>query len=408
MNSIFIARQPVVTDSKELFAHELLFRDFTENPDIAAEQNVQDDLYATSRVAVNALNQFGINRLVGNKDAFINADEEFINSDFIKMLPKDRFFIEILEDVNVDKQLAERVGELRNRGYRFAIDDAVFDSDFFRKYEAILPIVEIVKIDIQLNEIENVKYMIERLSSYAHLQFLAEKVEDKQEFLQYKDAGCTLFQGYFFAKPEVSEKRSIDPSMQSLMKLTGLLASDSSTTGEIAAAFEESPDLALQLLQFLNSSHFAFKNPIKSISHAVMMVGKSDLLTWLYLLAYANGNVSKMESSPLVSLAAFRSKLMRKISKLHKDSKQMQDMAALTGTLSLADTLFDMSMEEILRELEIDESIKAAILQNSGILASYLKIANTVERADLKGCIERTRQIGIHVKELETSILDSY
>jgi len=177
--------------------------------------------------------------------------------------------------------------------------------------------------------------MIERLvKGYSHLLYLAEKVESMHEFRQYKDAGCTLFQGYFFAKPEVSERRSLDPSVKTLFELTGLLADDTSTTAEIADAFEGAPDLALQLLQFLNSSHFAFKSPIRSISHAIMMIGKHELLTWLYMLAYANGNLSKIESSPLVSLAGFRSKLMRRISELHADSKELRDMAAFIRGVS--------------------------------------------------------------------------
>ncbi len=408
MDSIFIARQPVVTVSKELFAHELLFRDFSESPDNAGEQSVQNDLYATSRVAVNVLNQFGINRLAGDKDLFINADERFINGDFITMLPKERFVIEILEDVKIDGRLVSRIRELRDSGYRFAIDDVVFDEDFFGRYGSILPFVEILKIDIRENDVESVKSMIERLGVYRHLLFLAEKVESMQEFRQYKDAGCTLFQGYFFAKPEVSEKRSLDPSMQTLFELTGLLANDSSTPGEIAAAFEGAPDLALQLLQFLNSSHFAFKNPIKSISHATMMIGKSDLLTWLYMLAYANGNLSKIESSPLISLAGFRSKFMRKISKLHADTKELQDMAAFTGTLSLADSLFEMPMNDILNEIEVDESIRSALLEKSGILSDYLEIAKSIERADFKECIKRALQIGLDITELESSVLESY
>ncbi len=397
-----------MTVSKELFAHELLFRDFTENSDNACEQSVQNDLYATSRVAVNVLNQFGINRLAGDKDLFINADERFINGDFITMLPKERFVIEILEDVKIDGRLVSRIRELRDSGYRFAIDDVVFDEDFFGRYGSILPFVEILKIDIRENDVESVKSMIERLGVYRHLLFLAEKVENMQEFRQYKDAGCTLFQGYFFAKPEVREKRSLDPAMQTLLELTGLLSKDSSAPAEIAAAFEGAPDLALQLLQFLNSSHFAFKSPIRSISHAVMMIGKGELLTWLYMLAYANGNISKIEISPLVSLAGFRSKLMRKISKLHADRKELQDMASFTGTLSLADSLFEMPLSDILSEIEVDESIRAALLHRSGILYDYLEIAKSIEIADFKKCIDRARQIGVDMAELENSILESY
>ncbi len=77
MSSVFIARQPIVTDSKKLYAYELLFRDFSDTASIGSSLEF-NDFYATSRVAVNVLNQFGIERLVGNREIFINADEKFI------------------------------------------------------------------------------------------------------------------------------------------------------------------------------------------------------------------------------------------------------------------------------------------------------------------------------------------
>ena len=407
MDSVFIARQPIVTDSNRLYAHELLFRDFINNPEIDDPVHL-NDFYATSRVAVNVLNQFGINRLVGSSSAFINADEQFIQSDFITMLPKERFVIEILESVKVDTSLVQRVKELRKMGYRFALDDVVFDADFLGEYEAILPFVEIVKIDIRLNRFESVKEMIAQLGSYGHLTFLAEKVETPQEYKAYRDAGCLLFQGYFFAKPLISEKKSLDPAKTALLELTGVLMDESSGPREIASAFEEAPDLSLQLLQFLNSAHFTFKSPIRSIPHAVSMIGKSDLLTWVYLLAYANGSAARIESSPLVALAGFRSRLLRKIARIKGEESQRQDMAAFMGTLSLADTLFEMPMEVLLNEIKIDDSIKSALLDSEGVFAAYLEIAKTIEEADLQGCIERARQIGIKTAELEVSILESY
>ncbi len=289
MSSVFIARQPIVDEKRELFAYELLFRDFSD--DLASTDITKiDDLYATSRVAVNALNQFGMERLVGSSAAFINADRHFILGDFITMLPKERFYIEILEDVDVDEALVERVRELGEIGYRFALDDMILDGAFFEKYEAILPYVDIVKIDIRLCSVEGVKAEMERAADYPHLRFLAEKVESLDEYELYKSVGCTLFQGYFFAKPEIKKKSSLDPAKSTLLELTGMLSNEGSDPDEIAAAFERAPDLSLQLLQFLNSARFSFKNTIRSISHAVMMVGRKDLLTWLYMLAYANGD----------------------------------------------------------------------------------------------------------------------
>ena len=407
MSSVFIARQPIVDANGDLFAYELLFRDLSSDKN-RADLCERDDLYATSRVAVNALNQFGVERLVGGGEAFINADREFILGDFITMLPKERFYIEILEDVKIESSLVERVEELHSLGYRFALDDMTFSEDFIKEYEAILPFIEIVKIDIRDSKIELVDRMIERLASCFHLKFLAEKVESLDEFKLYKAAGCTLFQGYFFSKPEIKKKSSLDPSKSTLLELTGLLLDENSDPNEIAAAFERAPDLSLQLIQFLNSARFSFKKPIRSISHAVMMIGRKDLLTWIYMLAYVNGNISKIERSPLVALAGFRSRLLRRISMMHGDRKEVQDMAAFTGTLSLADTIFEMPMESLLERMRIDGAVKTALLAGKGTLAEYLKLAKSVERGEDEEYRETVKRLGLNLFEAGESIVRSY
>ncbi len=324
------------------------------------------------------------------------------------MLPKDRFVIEILESVKVDRALSLRIESLRKLGYRFALDDVLMDESFLAEYGEILSFVDIVKIDIRINDPERVKETVDMLKGYGNLTFLAEKVESEEEFELYKSMGCTLFQGYFFAKPKISEKRSLDPSKSRLLKITALLADSSSGPREIASEFEGSPELSLQLLQFLNSAHFSFKAPIGSIMHAVTMLGKSELLKWLYLLAYANGDAGQLESSPLVSLAIFRSKLLRNIARIRGETLQRQDMASFLGTLSLADTIFEVSLASLLEGITIDPAIKVALLEGEGIFATYLEIAKTVENAELEESIKKARLIGLETEELETSILESY
>ncbi|MCF6201926.1 MAG: EAL domain-containing protein [Hydrogenimonas sp.] len=407
MSSVFIARQPIVDSKKELFAYELLFRDYSDSVENSDFSKIED-MYATSRVAVNTLGQFGIEAIVGESVAFINADSQFILSDFITMLPKERFYIEVLEDVKVDDALVKRVMELRKAGYRFALDDMVLDEKFLKEYQKLLPLVDIVKIDITLFGIENLKSAIGALSGYSHLKFLAEKVETLREFELCKDAGCTLFQGYFFAKPEVKSRSSLDPSKSTLLEITGLLLNDESDLKEISAAFESAPDLSLQLFQFLNSARFAFKTPVRSISHAIMMVGRRDLLTWIYMIAYAKGNLSAIERSALVSLAMFRSRFLRKLSALHGDREKVQDMAAFMGTISLADTIFEMPMESIVEKINLDGAIKTALLKYEGTLAEYLAIAKSVEEGGFDAFMHSAAKIGLDIDAVKKAAIESY
>ena len=407
MDSIFIARQPIVDEAEQVYAYELLFRDISNRPSIS-DVEALDDLYATSRVAVNTLNQFGINNLLGNRFAFINADEHFISGDVVTMLPKERFIIEILEDVKVDDTLKSRIEELKSAGYRFAIDDVTFDERFFDNFEAIFPFIDILKIDIQLNDVDYVKEMIDWFGRFPHLTYLAEKVETYKHFKAYKEAGCTLFQGYFFAKPELREQKSLDPSKQILIHLTNLLMNESSTIDEIAAAFEQAPKLSLQLLQFLNSAHMGLRSPIKSVHHAIMMLGKIHLLNWLYLLNYASGKIEKLEDSPIVALAYFRSQLLRKFVQMHTGNRELADMAAFMGIVSLAESFFEVPLRNLLEQIEIDTQIKEALLHQKGALYPYFEVVTDVERFDMESCSKHARAIGVSPQAIQQLIIESY
>lgn len=52
-----------------------------------------------------------------------------------------------------------------------------------------------------------------------NIRFLAEKVETYEEFIAAKDAGFELFQGYFFSKPEMLQRKSLKPSALTAIRL---------------------------------------------------------------------------------------------------------------------------------------------------------------------------------------------
>ena len=96
-NQIFIGRQPILNRLKKTFGYELLFRRST-----IQCANVTDNMKATANVMVNALNNIGISKLIGNKKGFINVDEQVLTSGVTDLLPNKITVFELLETVEIN------------------------------------------------------------------------------------------------------------------------------------------------------------------------------------------------------------------------------------------------------------------------------------------------------------------
>jgi len=124
--------------------------------------------------------------------------------------------------------------------------------------------------------------MIGRLKT-RDVKVIGSKIEDNAHYELAKELGCSLFQGYFFAKPNIIENAKYESGQLNILKLYNLLISDANID-EIAEEFENNYELTVQLLQFINSCAFHFRSRISSIHHILTLVGRQPLSRWLMLM----------------------------------------------------------------------------------------------------------------------------
>lgn len=404
-NQIRIARQPIVDRDNNLYGYELLFRDFNQLPGDSAVDFISNNQFATSRVLVNALNQFGIQNIVGDRIAFLNSDATFMLDDSILNIPADKFIIEILENVVITDELIERIIFLKTKGYRFALDDASFEDKFLENFHKALELIDILKIDITLTKPRGVREGLEKLKDY-NFKLLAEKVETKSEFEIYKALGCTLFQGYFFAKPEIKEQTGLNPESKDILSLISILDQDVSQD-EIVDAFEKVPQVSLQLLRYLNSSSMKLKASITSIKHALALLGRPPLKNWLLLISFSSGGDTGQET-PLFNLVRTRSIIMGKLAALINTDKSFTSGASFVGLLSLIDNIFNAPLEVILNELNLDPDTKLALIAHGGVYGHYLKLVENLETMDTKECSELIKRLSFTEEEVYDVLMTTY
>lgn len=397
MQTSLVGRQPIFGLKEEIFAYELLFRDSKQN-----SAKIEDSRFATAKVLTNTLNSFGLDKIVSDKKAFVNVDKEFLHDDVVESIPPERFVLEILEGVKVDGKLVNRVLYLKDKGYSFAIDDLNMEEENLKNFEPLFPYVDIAKIDlISTRSLDKIERKLEFFSRF-QMNLLAEKVENVKVFDQCRSLGFELFQGYFFAKPNILETRRLDPTHNSVLQLIHKINSGNDIK-ELESEFSHNPSLTLGLLKYINSSQIGTKKEISSIPQAINLLGRTPLVQWLTLSLYSTIK-ENIHKDSLLDSALLRAELMGAMATRYKLTGDTPNKAYLIGLVSNLGPLLQVPMEAIFEDIAFDKEIADAVLRREGLLGKLLKIVIVFERGDFTKIRDILKKIQMSEAEL-TQIL---
>ena len=403
VDDVFIGRQPILNQKSEIVAYEILYR----NSDIFNHcDSDMDNFDTTAKVLSIALNNIGVAKLLNNKKGLINVNEDLLNHSIIKNIPKEKFYLEILETTKITNILIDKIDELKNEGYSFLLDDFSFSKENFEKYKQLFPRIKYIKVDLKENSMEQMELIIKQLSKF-DIKFLAEKVETYEDFEKLKNMGYELFQGYYFARPTILSTRKIDPSKIEIINILGMIYNNNDLR-IIIKRFEQYPIISINLLKFLNSAYFSFKRDIRSIKQSITLLGINKLKNWLILLLYINDG-NNLDSNPLFVLIKNRSDFMLKILRYTKYyNEKNSEIVYLTGLLSKIDIVLDAPLENALNDLHIDKIIQKAILEKEGIAGNLLSLAEANEANDFEQMEKFLEKLGLQMRHLTNANLKSY
>ncbi|GAB5414251.1 MAG: HDOD domain-containing protein [Congregibacter sp.] len=365
MSDYFIARQPIFDASLKLFAYELLFR---ESDSASAPRDFDDDV-ATAQVLATS-EDVGLNQLVGDHLAFINLPKRFFADP--SLLPGDngRLVLEMLEHVDIDDDVIEGMRALSEKGYTLALDDYVYEE----RFEAILPYVNIVKLEIPQIPEADWATEIQRLKGQG-LRILAEKVETSEEFEKLSELGCDYFQGYFFARPKVVSGKRLSPNKLAMLQLLSKVNSPDTDVETLSELVSQDVALSVRAMNYVNSAASSLNRRIESVREAVVYIGRETLRRWVTLFMMA-----KLDSKPseLIRLALIRAKFLE-LSAQQQDRKDA-DVYFTTGLLSVLDAMMDRPMAEVLDSLALEGELRGALEEYEGDKGATLKLALSLEQ----------------------------
>ncbi|MBC8318374.1 MAG: HDOD domain-containing protein [Desulfobulbaceae bacterium] len=372
-STIFIARQPIFRSNLQVYGYELLFRSGLSSffdPSFGGDQ-------ATSHVITNSFLLIGIDKMTEQKKAFINFTEDMLLREYPLLFPNKYTVVEVLEDIKVTPEIIAACRTLVKKGYTLALDDFEYSPEM----DPLLEIADIVKFDVLAMSMEDLQKEVEIVSRY-DVKMLAEKVETNEQFEKTREMGFSLFQGYFFSKPNILQGKDIAGSQLQYLQVLKMIQDDNYDFDKIADLVSQDVSLAYKLLKYVNSAGMQRRVEIKSLQSAVAMVGEVTLRKWLGLIMLSYLAENKPEELLRLSIqrAAFCEQVGAQIADL--DFKRS---CYTVGMFSLLDVLLDQPMETILKEINLSEDITDTLLgMPTGPLGNVLLLAKAYERGAWK------------------------
>jgi c-di-GMP-related signal transduction protein len=369
----YLGRQPILNRAGALIGFELLFRS-----DIVNRASFVDDGQATAHVIARTIGEMGLDAALGSHLGFVNVGGDMLADESLRVIPPARFVLEVPARDVQDRERWQRYQALREAGYRLVLDEVVEGSEALI---GALPYFDYIKIDFVRCPKEQIALLVVELKHHAKT-LVALKVESQGEYALAKQLGFDLFQGYYFAKPEVLSSRRANASHIALLRLQALLQADPGIH-ELEVELKLNPTVVMHLMRLVNSGAFGLGRNVSSVREAIMAAGMNRITRWTQLLLYADSNGLPIGSDPLVHLAAVRAHFMElAASRLHNHDRRLLESAFLTGVFSLIDVVFGGAIEETLEGLALAMPIREAILQRRGMLGQLLTLAQAAERGD--------------------------
>jgi EAL and modified HD-GYP domain-containing signal transduction protein len=349
VRNVRVGRQGIYRADRSLVAYELLFRahgDESRDGQVAGER-------ATSQVIASTFGTFGLDNISDGRPVFINFTRAFLTGVIPIPVEPERVVIEVVEDVVVDQELMLGLGQLKQQGYRVAVDS--YSGDVERA--AMLEIADYVKIDANGTSPLMLPGLVQRVHEHG-ATLVAADVQDAEAFERCRKLGFELFQGSHLQRPTVLERRTLSPSQLICVRLLNDLADPEAPVGRIEQMVGSDPGLTLRLLRTANSAALSLNREVTSLRQALVLIGPRRLRSWV-VLTLLEGGTTTSSSDDLWSVLA-RAFTCQRL------GAPQADLAFTVGLLSGAAELLGVDPVQVADGAGVGTEARSALLDGEG------------------------------------------
>lgn len=364
--TVSIARQPIFNADRRLWGYEL-FCAGQGVPQVSDQAVI--DVAASAYMALQQI-------LKQAHKIVLNFDEMEIIDNMPHALPPGLAVIQVDEQLFLRPNMPQMLSRLKSDGYLIAVKG--FDGN--RQFEPLYQLADIVGVDIagrQKDEISSLRASIQGLNA----RLLARRVDGATQFDICRDAGVDLYEGAFFKQPDTITIHKMTSNKAARLTLLQRIESPDPDIDSLAEAIQTDAAISFRLLAYLNSAAFGLSQKIRSIHHAIRLLGWPKLKNWLRVVLI-NDMSEADTAADLLQVSAQRGKFLEMVATEHDFWGFDPDSLHLLGLFSLLDTMLETSMQEIVTFLPIENKLKGALRQDAdNEYLPLLHLAQYVEEA---------------------------
>lgn len=364
----YVARQPIFDRNDDVVGYELLYRNGPQN----SFPTSADPDGASCVLIDSCLHVHDLETLVGKATPFINVTENLLCGEALEILPRGTAF-EIIKTVPATAETLEACRRLSAAGYVIALDDFSGEGD----REPFVEVASILKISFKLLPDQARRSAIVERYRRLGKALLADKVETREDAQFARDAGYTLFQGFFYSKPQIEVRRDIPRFKQNYLLFLQQLWQPVLDMERIERLISNELSLSVRLLKYMNSCAFGLQREVTSIGQALVYLGERPLRRWGALVAIAGLGDDRPQELVVTTLIRAR------FCELLGDQAGMkQGEPFLVGLVSSLNALLGRPHEEVLAEVGVGDEIVRALEGDESNLGRLFSAVSAYERGN--------------------------
>jgi len=298
--------------------------------------------------------------------------------------------------IKPDSAVLEKCRELKELGFRIAIDglpDGHTKNPMFEYIDYIILDIADFTLDKKFNATVTA---LSRLKKIVLSNLSIMGMFDTSVFFNSK----LDFNG-FFSQSITKGASKISPIKINALTLLKRINEDDFDLGDIADTIGRDPSLSISLLRFINT---VMPREIESIRNAVAILGQKEVKRW----ATAAISIQLADDKPneITKLSLIRARFAENLSKAFSVGVFAPSLFMM-GLFSLLDVILERPMEEAVKEVALDEGVKAALVDKGGDFYKILEFMYAYEHANWDEVAIQMVKYDLELEEITTAFVDA-
>lgn len=350
---------------------------------------------------LEVIQNMGIETLSRANEVFVSVTNMSLFSDIEAQCDAahDRLVLLIDHAVKPEPMYVERIQELRDKGYKFAIRKLLVHE--FQAYTEVLKRMDYVFLNHKKVDLQKATIYFSKL--FPNIKMCAAEVDTVEDFERLKTTTqCALFEGAFYKLPITDGQTEVNPLKVNYIELLNAVNQDDFDLTKAADIIGRDPALTISMLRMVNN--MTLKSEITSIRHAAAMLGQKELKKWITTAVV--DQLCSDKPNEITRLAMLRAKFAENLA----GSFEMAMLASeifLMGLFSVLDVILDQDMSEALKLVRVPKNVSEALINKSGKLAPLYDFILNYEKANWEEVSRQMILLDIPMNVLYKAYIDA-